>query len=83
MAEIILVVGGCRSGKSNYALGLAESRSQSRGYVATCPVIDDELQGARRRSIRRHGRTGAGRRLKNCATWPACFAATGSVRCCW
>jgi adenosylcobinamide kinase/adenosylcobinamide-phosphate guanylyltransferase len=43
MAEIILVVGGCRSGKSAYARALAESLSPSRGYLATCPVIDEEM----------------------------------------
>ena len=44
MAEIILVVGGCRSGKSAYAQQLAESLSPRRVFVATCPVIDDEMR---------------------------------------
>ena len=43
MAELILVVGGCRSGKSAYAQQLAESLPPSRLYVATCPVIDREM----------------------------------------
>ena len=57
MAEIILVVGGCRSGKSDYAQTLAESLSPRRVYVATCPVIDDEM----RRRIERHQAARAGR----------------------
>ncbi len=44
MADITLVVGGCRSGKSAYAQSLAESLSESRLYVATCPVIDAEME---------------------------------------
>jgi adenosylcobinamide kinase/adenosylcobinamide-phosphate guanylyltransferase len=44
MAKIILVTGGCRSGKSAYAQRLAEQLSTSRLYVATCPVIDDEMR---------------------------------------
>ncbi len=44
MAEIILVTGGCRSGKSDYAQKLAESRPGRRVYVATCPIIDEEMR---------------------------------------
>lgn len=44
MAKIVLVTGGCRSGKSAYAQQLAERLSPSRLYVATCPVIDDEMR---------------------------------------
>jgi adenosylcobinamide kinase/adenosylcobinamide-phosphate guanylyltransferase len=43
MAEIVLVTGGCRSGKSGYAQRLAELQPPSRLFVATCPVTDDEL----------------------------------------
>lgn len=43
MAEIILVTGGCRSGKSSYALRLAESQAGRRLFIATCPVLDDEM----------------------------------------
>ena len=50
MAEIILVVGGCRSGKSAYAQALAESLPAGRVFVATCPVIDDEM----RRRVEHH-----------------------------
>jgi adenosylcobinamide kinase / adenosylcobinamide-phosphate guanylyltransferase len=44
MARIILVTGGSRSGKSTYAQNLAEALPGKRAYIATCPVIDDEMQ---------------------------------------
>ncbi|CAG36682.1 bifunctional adenosylcobinamide kinase/adenosylcobinamide-phosphate guanylyltransferase [Desulfotalea psychrophila] len=43
MAELILVTGGSRSGKSSFALDLAEKKSERRIFVATCPVVDGEL----------------------------------------
>ena len=43
MAEIILVTGGSRSGKSRFSLELAEKRSENRLFIATCPKIDNEL----------------------------------------
>ena len=43
-AKIILVTGGCRSGKSAYAQQLAESLPPTRLFVATCPVTDEEIQ---------------------------------------
>ncbi len=43
MAEIILVTGGSRSGKSTFAQQLAESISETRIYLATCPVVDGEM----------------------------------------
>lgn len=40
-----LVLGGCRSGKSSYALELAESVSDSnRLYIATCVPYDAEMK---------------------------------------
>ena len=50
MARIVLVTGGCRSGKSAFAQGLAESLPGRRVYVATCPVVDGEM----RQRIRKH-----------------------------
>ena len=44
MARVILVTGGCRSGKSAYAQGLGESLAGERVYIATCPVIDEEMR---------------------------------------
>ena len=55
MARLILITGGSRSGKSSYALTLAESVSPQRLFVATCPAIDREMSDrvARHRQERR------------------------------
>lgn len=50
MAKIIFITGGSRSGKSIYAQRLAESLSGTRTYIATCPVIDKEMEDR----IRKH-----------------------------
>lgn len=44
MAKIILVTGGSRSGKSEFARKLAEALPGRRAFVATCPVTDDEMK---------------------------------------
>jgi adenosylcobinamide kinase/adenosylcobinamide-phosphate guanylyltransferase len=44
MTRIVLITGGCRSGKSAYAQQLAESLPPKRLFVATCPVTDDEIR---------------------------------------
>jgi adenosylcobinamide kinase / adenosylcobinamide-phosphate guanylyltransferase len=44
MANIILVTGGSRSGKSDHAQRLGEAMPGSRAYIATCPVIDQETK---------------------------------------
>jgi len=44
MGQIILVTGGSRSGKSSWAQKTAESISPIRVFIATCPVIDGEMQ---------------------------------------
>ena len=43
MGRLILVTGGARSGKSDYALKLAQSLSAPRCFIATCPVVDSEM----------------------------------------
>jgi adenosylcobinamide kinase / adenosylcobinamide-phosphate guanylyltransferase len=43
MARIILITGGSRSGKSSFAQQMAESISGPRAYIATCPVMDEEM----------------------------------------
>lgn len=43
MAEVILVTGGARSGKSDYALKRAELVDGSKCFVATCEVLDKEM----------------------------------------
>ncbi|MFZ5450784.1 MAG: bifunctional adenosylcobinamide kinase/adenosylcobinamide-phosphate guanylyltransferase [Thermodesulfobacteriota bacterium] len=42
--RLALVLGGARSGKSSYALSLAESFPLPRLYVATCEPRDEEMQ---------------------------------------
>jgi adenosylcobinamide kinase / adenosylcobinamide-phosphate guanylyltransferase len=43
VGQVILITGGSRSGKSTYALKLAESITGSRTYIATCPPVDAEM----------------------------------------
>ncbi len=43
MAEIVLITGGSRSGKSAFAQQLAEEHPGTRLFLATCPVTDDEM----------------------------------------
>ena len=50
MAEIILITGGSRSGKSAFAQKTAEALPGPRAYIATCPVIDPETE----KRIRKH-----------------------------
>jgi adenosylcobinamide kinase / adenosylcobinamide-phosphate guanylyltransferase len=48
--EVILVTGGCRSGKSRHAQQWAESRAAKRMFLATARVTDEEMA----ERIRRH-----------------------------
>lgn len=43
MSEIILVTGGSRSGKSRFALELAEKTTSKRLFLATSPDVDEEF----------------------------------------
>ncbi len=55
MANVILVTGGARSGKSAYAETLAKSFPGPRVYIATAPVFDGEMaeRGARHKQQRK------------------------------
>ncbi|MGJ4746976.1 bifunctional adenosylcobinamide kinase/adenosylcobinamide-phosphate guanylyltransferase [Leptospira sp. SA-E8] len=44
MAGIVLVTGGCRSGKSRFALEKANSVGGKKFFLATCPRIDSEME---------------------------------------
>jgi adenosylcobinamide kinase/adenosylcobinamide-phosphate guanylyltransferase len=55
MGRIILVSGGARSGKSDFALQTGEKFSGSHCFVATCPVVDEEM--AARIDKHRQGRS--------------------------
>jgi adenosylcobinamide kinase/adenosylcobinamide-phosphate guanylyltransferase len=57
VALIALITGGCRSGKSRYALERAEAAQGSRTLIATCPRLDDEMS----ERISRHQKERQGR----------------------
>ncbi len=45
MKEIVLIIGGCRSGKSRYALELAKKTPGDRRiFIATCVPKDEEME---------------------------------------
>jgi adenosylcobinamide kinase/adenosylcobinamide-phosphate guanylyltransferase len=41
--RMIFITGGCRSGKSRYALDYANRHFSSKLFLATCEVLDDEM----------------------------------------
>jgi adenosylcobinamide kinase/adenosylcobinamide-phosphate guanylyltransferase len=43
--KILYISGGSRSGKSRYAEQRAEILTGKRSYIATCPIIDAEMDG--------------------------------------
>lgn len=59
MSHVILVTGGCRSGKSSYAQRRAEGLAGSRVFLATCPEVDEEMA----QRIQRH------RQQRDSAIW--------------
>ena len=83
MARIVLVTGGCRSGKSAYAQQLAESLPPARLYVATCPVTDDEMR--RRIEQHRQARRDRGWETRRRAARPGrrLSPPRRSTTCCW
>ncbi len=57
MAKLILITGGARSGKSSYALSVAEKISDKKLFIATCPQLDPEMsERVRRHKDERSGR---------------------------
>lgn len=44
MGRITLVTGGCRSGKSSFAEKLLGGQALPATYIATCPLLDDEMK---------------------------------------
>ena len=50
MKETLFVTGGCRSGKSKFALGFADGRFKQKVFMATCCAKDDEM----RQRIKKH-----------------------------
>jgi len=45
MKNIVLIVGGARSGKSTYAVQLAKKSKQKVIFIATCTFKDEEMEG--------------------------------------
>ncbi len=43
--KIVVVTGGARSGKSAFAERMVRENSSRHVYIATCPVLDDEMRG--------------------------------------
>ncbi len=41
--KVILITGGCRSGKSRFALNYANQHFSRKLYLATCEVLDEEM----------------------------------------
>lgn len=58
MGKMILVTGGCRSGKSSYAERTAENLGARKLYLATAPVLDPEMEA--RVAEHRRRRAGCG-----------------------
>lgn len=57
MGKIVFITGGCRSGKSAFALKIAEEISKTRIYLATCPAgVDDEMDSRIERHIKERGK---------------------------
>ena len=48
--EVILVTGGCRSGKSRFALDYVNNHFKNKVFVATAEALDNEMK----RRIQRH-----------------------------
>ncbi len=58
MADLVLVTGGTRSGKSDFALGYCGNISENRCFIATCVAGDAEM--AERVEAHRKTREGQG-----------------------
>ena len=56
--RLILVTGGARSGKSEFAERLVCSASERRCYIATAPVLDEEMADRVRRHQERRAQQG-------------------------
>jgi len=59
MGDIILVTGGSRSGKSSYAQMRAEALPGPRAYLATCPILDEEMAERCRKHQEARSRSGS------------------------
>jgi adenosylcobinamide kinase/adenosylcobinamide-phosphate guanylyltransferase len=62
MGKIVFVTGGCRSGKSRFAQQMAEAAGTNRLYIATAPILDEEMEAR----IARHRQERAQRNWTTC-----------------
>lgn len=63
--QIFLVLGGARSGKSEFAEKLMyHSTGERKGYIATSQIFDDEMKY--RVMLHRERRPATGRPLRSC-----------------
>lgn len=46
MGKIIFILGGARSGKSQFAIKLAKRKPQRVAFIATCSAQDKEMKNA-------------------------------------
>lgn len=53
MGKITFILGGARSGKSSYAVKIAEAEKVKVAFIATCSALDGEM----RRRIKKHKKT--------------------------
>jgi adenosylcobinamide kinase/adenosylcobinamide-phosphate guanylyltransferase len=74
-ARSVLVLGGARSGKSRYALALAEAAARERVMIATAQAFDDEMAD---RIARHKAERGAGWRTRE-APMALCEALAGAA----
>jgi adenosylcobinamide kinase/adenosylcobinamide-phosphate guanylyltransferase len=44
MGKIQFILGGARSGKSNYAVKLAKESNKKTAFIATCPYYDEDME---------------------------------------
>ncbi|PIE73570.1 MAG: bifunctional adenosylcobinamide kinase/adenosylcobinamide-phosphate guanylyltransferase [Deltaproteobacteria bacterium] len=58
MADLVLVTGGTRSGKSDFALNYCSTISEKRCFIATCEAGDAEM--AKRVAVHKKARKGQG-----------------------
>ena len=56
MKEIVFVLGGCRSGKSRFALEYADHHYRRKVFLATSDVFDDEMKKRVEKHQRDRGR---------------------------
>jgi len=73
VARVVVITGAARSGKSHYAQTMAEALPGPRVFVATCPLVDEEM----RERIKKHQQA---RSKSNWVTVEETLDLTGTLR---